>query len=305
MPDRRQIPSIWRSRFDYFLIWGHGVKHADEIIARIASTESLRIVRIQYYRPPNLPRFVRAVYSHDYAPFHHLKAKTRYLLETEPLVLIVVVENECPGAQAVGTGAFRHFESPVIKVIKEDIRDRFNEKLADRRTENHVIHASDNEEQTDKLLKHIGLRTGIDLFLRRPNPVLDVVYHLQPFTEFKVQLVNADSLSCRILQGTPHQYDKLLLPIDQTPQTLFLKGHHDPYRSYLAKFTGWLLTDYYSLSNFADMAKRLDYQKMTSMGRYIVAERTEAGRLAVLDGVHRAAILNHRKVQSFPVVVVA
>jgi len=41
------------------------------------------------------------------------------------------------------------------------------------------------------------------------------------------------------------------------------------------------------------------------MGRYIVAERTEAGRLAVLDGVHRAAILNHRKVQSFPVVVVA
>ena len=67
------------SRYDFFLIWGHGLKFSDEIIKMIEDTKEITIKKIFYYKPKSISKFVKQVYSYDYVPFSHLKGKTRYL----------------------------------------------------------------------------------------------------------------------------------------------------------------------------------------------------------------------------------
>lgn len=270
----------------------------------VAACEHLSIVRLQYLRPSSISRFVRAVYSFDYAPFHHLKAKTRYLLKTPPLVLLVFVENHQPDEEVVGDGVFRHIESARIRGVKEAIRDRFNDRHADRRTENHVVHASDNETQTDQILRHIGFPEGTQLFRSRPNPIIDAVYHLRPFSSFRIERVPLDRLFCRVLCGTPTHYELRPTPIAATPQTAFLDGRPAAYREYLSTFQGWQLTDFYSEEKFERLAQSLDYSRAAAKGSFVIAEPSGAAGLAVLDGAHRAAILRSRGIATAPVAIV-
>ena len=118
-----------KKRYDYFLIWGNGMLYKEEILDIIRSKEFLKILRIMDYRPKSIARFIRTVYSYDYAPFQHLKAKTRYLLKTDPDVTLILVRNESPREIYRGQGAFRHIECERIKSMKQEIRNRFTPKL--------------------------------------------------------------------------------------------------------------------------------------------------------------------------------
>lgn len=301
--DRILTPRAWLTRYDYFLIWGHGLQFAESIVDLIASCDGLRIVRLQYHRPKNIRRFVRVVYSYDYAPLLHLKDKTNYLLGTQPLVLFVFVENLSPAEIMVGEGVFRHAESSRIKALKEHIRDHFNERREDRRTENHVVHASDNQMQTDQILKYIGVREGTIAFRKRPNQVIDTAYHLPSFYKFRFENAPVEKLCCTILRGTPDDFCGVTTPLAETPHASYLRGDKTAYEEYLAKFGGWHLCDYYSLRKFQRLSETFDYERLTAVGCYIVVGRQKSGRLVILDGVHRAAILASRGAKNIPVVI--
>ena len=154
------------NRYDYFLIWGNGLKYRDQIINEIRKDSNFQIIKILHHKPKNIKELVQAIYSYDYAPFCHLKSKTEYLLKTAPEVDFIFVKNIDPREDYVGEGEFRHIESQNVKLLKERIRDNYNKRKDDRRTEEHVIHASDNQDQTDYILRYLGFNDG----LKDPKP---------------------------------------------------------------------------------------------------------------------------------------
>lgn len=145
-----------KQRYDYFLIWGHGLPYQDQILQVIESDLALKIIHIQRFRPRDLPRFVNEIYSCDYAPREHLKSKTDYLM-TLPIneVMIIYVLNTDVQEVMRGEGAYRHVECDRIKRIKDMIRRRFNPRVDGRQTEWHVVHASDNETHTSRLFLYV------------------------------------------------------------------------------------------------------------------------------------------------------
>ena len=150
-----------KQRYDYFLIWGHGLPHQEQILEMIQADPALKIIDIRPFRPRDLPRFVNEIYSCDYAPREHLKAKTEYLL-TLPIndVVVIFVLNTDVQEVMRGEGAFRHPECDRIKRIKDAIRNRFNPRVDGKRSEWHVVHASDSEAQTSRLFRYLQFVGG-------------------------------------------------------------------------------------------------------------------------------------------------
>src|SRR4030042_1799051 len=187
-------------RFDYIIIWGHGLKYRDEIVDKIHSHKDMRIIKTIYHRPKTVRRLVKAVYSYDYAPLRHLKSKTRYLMKTPKEAFFIFIENRNPNEDFYGKGIFRHFESTTMKQLKEEIRNEFNERIDGKRTEDHVIHASDNELQTHMILQYLGL--GGLQFLKKKHPILEVPFYIRRCSKFVIKNVPIDSLVCNIVDGT-------------------------------------------------------------------------------------------------------
>ena len=183
-----------KTRYDYFLIWGNGIQYKHAILDIIRRQPSIHIVKIQNHIPNSIPKFVKTIYSYDYAPLQHLKAKTNYLLKTDPDVMFIFVHNQDVQEVYRGKGAFRHIECEQITIIKKEIRDKFNPRQNGKRTEEHVIHASDNESQVDHILRYLGYKTGLNLFKHVPNPLLTLPYYLGKFDKFSIQRINASQL---------------------------------------------------------------------------------------------------------------
>jgi len=293
-----------KERYDYFLVWGNGIPHKEEILGIIRSKEFIKILRIMDHRPKSIARFVRKVYSYDYAPFEHLKSKTRYLLNTEPVVILIFVCNKRPREMYRGEGAFRHIECELIKSVSEQIRDRFNPRKNGKRTEEHVLHVSDNESQVDHTLKVLGFKDGIELLKNVPNPILSSPYYLPKFKEFTIKHINSSQLHCNILRGTRESYWKEAVEIEKTPHFAFLSGDTMFYKEYLARFLGGPLTSDYSIEKFRALSRNFAYLENSYATSYILVRESRPSRYIVSDGVHRVSILKFRGVDSFPVAVI-
>ena len=66
-------------RYDYLLIWGHGLQYKNEIVNEIESNPNFKIEYFIYHEPKSIKKLVNEIYSYDYAPVFHLKGKTKYL----------------------------------------------------------------------------------------------------------------------------------------------------------------------------------------------------------------------------------
>ncbi len=296
-----QLPK--RSRFDYFLIWGHGLKYKEAIIGMIRSTPNLEIRKIVSHKPLSIRHLVRTVYSYDYAPFRHLKAKTEYLLSTQSEVLFIFVHNTNPKEVMRGNGRFRHKECLRIKALKDAVRDRFNVRKDDKRTEDHVIHASDNESQTSHMLKYLGYKNGAAYLRNEPSRVLPYPFYLGRLDNFSVRLASSSELLCSILTKKNGETEIARVPIDQTPQYACLAGDPDAYRNYLAQFEGGPISGDYSVDRLLDMSKEFRYLAPPNALSYVLTQPLADGKKLILDGVHRSAILVFNKVTTFPIAI--
>lgn len=285
-------------RYDYILIWGNGLQYEDEILQHIRVHPDFDVIHFLSHKPKSISTFVKAVYSFDYAPFWHLEGKTQYLLSTVPEVKIIVFRNNNPDEDYLGDGDFRHLESITVKRFKEKLRDLYNERKNDRRTENHVIHATDNQEQTDYLLSYLGYRDGLKTIIKHSNKFIKSPWHLGDVTEFEVEQVAVDEVKCRIITGGKPE----VCEIEKSPHYLTLAGENDCYDDYIKRYQGVFLQDDHTLKNFTKLASNFEYLSSGHENDYILVKKDTHG-YTVYDGLHRLAILKSRKVEKLLVAI--
>ena len=295
---------LGRERYAYFLIWGNGLQYKKEIINLLRNAEFIEILRIMKYRPKSVDHLVNAIYSYDYAPIQHLKGKTQYLLKTKPDAVFIFIRNMDPKERPFGTGAFKHTECERVKQIKEDIRNKFNPRKNGKRTEEHVVHASDNESQVDHILKYLGFKEGINLFKTTPNSVLSVPYYISKFEEFTIRRIKPSQLYCNILRNINGIITPEAIPIGETPHFTCLTGNPKPYKTYLTEFLGGPMTCDYSVDNLMKLSENLRYLSPPHDTSYVLVKECRQNKFLILDGVHRASILKFRKVKSITVAVI-
>ena len=290
------MAGLKKVRLDYFLLWGHALKDAEEILSMIRKDPMLWVIRLHRYAPKRIETLVKAIYSHDYAPLGHLRAKTAYLQSTPPNVLFVFVENKDVQEVLRGNGCFRHIECDRIRAIKDAVRSRFNPVIGGRTSEHHVIHASDHQSQTDHILKFLGLPGGVDE-LRRPGGILQWPYHIPAPRKYRIRTVSIDALRCSLLACFPPSWTgsvppKITCLIKESPHYAALVGDTDRYRHYLARARGTLLCDDHSPEHLQRLKKSLQYLEAPFQSEYILTrECPEKGHFVILDGLHRASVL--------------
>jgi hypothetical protein len=274
------------ARYDYLMIWGHGLQYTSQILQIIRSDSRLKIISVVKRDVENMEQFVKDVYACDTVPFEHLVAKTKYLLTTPAQILFVLVQNLDPQEAFFGEGAFRHIQSKRIKEVKENIRNKFNpRKESGERTEYHVIHASDYPSQVEHGLSILGL-PPLAHYQVDPHPSIDAPYHLGKLSDVKNADVSVVDLYASIL-------DQGLVPIKDTPHYQFVNGNRSPYIEYHSNNFGTRLTDDHWPESFDQKIKNFQYGQDLENGRknLILVAPLPRGGYQILDGVHRAAIL--------------
>jgi len=284
-----------KKRLDYFLIWGNGLQYTRQIMDIIRRHKDLEIIYITKKSVSDIGKFVQDIYACDTVPFKHLIAKTRYLLRTRPEIIFMLVKNNKAQEKLFGQGQFRHIQCQLIKDVKEEIRNKFNPRVNGKRTEEHVIHASDYESQVEHVLKVFGL-PPIEFYTRQPNPDLDVPYHITPFDDYLIKEVDIDNLYANILGAG-------VVPITETPHYKYLTGDRSTYQTYYERYFGKQLTEDHFPDAYDLMLAIFKYDFTTKDGRrsLILAKMLDNNKYQILDGVHRAAILKHQGIKTITI----
>lgn len=286
-------------RIDYFLIWGNGLIFEDDILSMIerSSFEILYIIR---YKPKKLNKLIRAIYSYDYAPFEHLKAKTRYLYSTHAEVLFIFVRNLHPQEYYSGEGPFRHIECSHVKMLKTKIREYFNPRIDGKFTHNHIVHASDNSLQTHNILKWLGKSQGIYDILPQPFPFINLPSYILKPNSFKLCMVPINNISCRNILGDRWNYKTKEIRLDESVQYRSFVEGPQVYTEYLRTFRGTALKVHYSMDRFSELAKDFSYLAIPNTNDYIILSEKQGNckQYVILDGLHRAAILKRMNYDS-------
>jgi hypothetical protein len=281
-------------RYDFFTIWGNGLSHAEAILDILRGEENLEIMRIESRKVKDMKSFVFGLYACDPVPLEHLRSKLCYLFKERPEVIIVLVKNLAPEEGYFGEGSFRHLQCAYINRIKQQIRDLFNPRIDGVRTEDHVIHASDYEEQVDYMLKMLGYSEGIrylddddwGLPFRKP-------YHIPRPKIYTFKTLQIRDLRASILVDLgPRGIKTELVEIHRTPHFRAFRDGGKAYADYIKRFRYTLLTDDQSLEKLLQM-NGLSISEIKAFDQILV--RPVACGFQILDGVHRAAVaLNHQ-----------
>ena len=274
------------NRNDYFLIWGHGIKFQDKIIDLIEKNKNFTIKYFYKYKIKNINKFISNIYFNDYTPINHLKNKTKYLKKTNQEVLFIFVENKLPKEFKVKAFNKYHIESQTINSFKNLIRYKFNPKIEGKITHDHVIHGSDNHNQTKHIIKFLGHRNlnYSTIYESEQNN-----FEFQSSYEFKKILFK--KIKARILINQPSSKTKLV-DIVKTPHFKFLKKKRKQYLKYIKLFRGIGLNKYYSEKKFKNLIKNFKYLKNKFQRNHICAEKV-GKNYVITDGLHRASILKH------------
>ena len=287
-------------RIDCIIIWGHGLKYFDDILSAIRENKSFEVLRIQKYKPTNIKKFVKEVYSYDYAPFWHLKEKTKYLLNTPKEVCFIFFENLYPDEDYLDVGYFRHKESKTLKKFKEELRDKYNPYKNNIRTHDHIIHATDSQGQTKSILKYLGFDMGVNLFIKN-NKCINNPYYLKDFHKLNIFNIKCNELYCNVVEGVGWDDYKIITKnVYDSPQYISLTGSIEKYESYIKKFLGGPLTEDYNVGRYKRLSKKFKYLDSPYENSYVIVKNVQ-GRLVIQDGLHRAC--NHIK-QGYEIITI-
>ena len=281
------------SRVDSIIIWGHGMKFFAEILLELEENNNFQILKIIKHIPKSQKHLVREVYSFDYAPFVHLKSKTKYLHQVKNEVCFIFIKNLAPNEDFYGDGRFRHVESVPLKQFKESLRDRFNPYKNGIRTHNHVIHATDNQTQTHHLLKYLGYKEGIYTFLKSKE-IFNIPEFILKKDTFSIVEIDYEDISCNIAIGESwNSYSLQERKVKESPHYQSLLNGDEIYNDYWKKFIGGPIKAYYSPIKFFKLKTEFNYLKEPYNNSYIIVKKYN-NKYHVLDGLHRAALHFHQ-----------
>jgi hypothetical protein len=279
--------NLIHSRFDCILIWGHGIKYLKDILKDIRENENFEILKIQRHNPKSIKSFVKQMYSYDYAPFWHLKNKTKYLLKSSNEVCFIFIKNLNPNEDYLDEGDFRHKESLSLKKFKEELRDKYNPYENLIRSHNHVIHATDSESQTEHMLNYLGYNEGVSLF-EAENNFIDAPYYLKGYFNLLFQEISVDDLYCNIIEGDSwNKYNTKKVKVEESPQFIGLTRNMNIYKLYVDKFIGGPLQEDYNLDRYKKISSGFEYLKSPYETSFILVEKMN-DKYLILDGLHRA-----------------
>ncbi|CAH6803500.1 conserved hypothetical protein [Vibrio chagasii] len=277
------LPSI--TRYDCFLIWPHGLGELTNILEYIESTKGFKIKLVKRKTVNNFNKFIREVYSFDYAPWQHLKSKTKYLRSVGNEVCFIFVENLNPQEDFVDFGEFRHIECDNVKNVKNHIRKRYNPRDGSgEMTHDHIIHATDNFAQTIEMLSI----AGFPIKSLKENCILNTPWFLGDINKFIVKNVAVEDLKCRVLL----EGESEIKSVKESPQYTCLEDGiiSQEYKQYLDQNMGRGLLSYYSIKKYCNLRKSFSYLSGDYKNDYIIVTKHERGYI-VLDGLHRLSIL--------------
>jgi hypothetical protein len=293
-----------KTRFDCIVIWGHGEVYLDDVLKEIRGDDHFDIVHIHKEKVKNIKKLVYQIYSFDYAPLFHLKAKVKYLEKTPPVVNFIFVKNHDVHEEFFGTGDFRHKESLRIKAFKEKIRDRFNPRDDKGQiTHDHVIHATDNESQTDAILKLLGYTAGVALFANK-NKIIETPHYIQEPSEFYIQEVSYSKLLCSNIIQNGDQILTKHLSIEESIQYRGLTVSK-LYEDYVSCFRGTALKQDYIVSKYHQLQTDFLYLATSHASDFVTVTKIfGSDKFLVLDGLHRASLHLHQGNQTIKVCVI-
>lgn len=279
---------IKNSRIDTILVWGHGVKFLDDILLEIEENKNFEILKIIKHIPKSQKKLVKEVYSFDYAPFYHLKDKTKYLMKVDKEVCFIIIKNILPNEDLYGVGAFRHIESVSLKTFKESLRDKFNSYENGIRSHNHVIHATDNDTQTHYLLKYLGYKNGLVTF-NNQKKIFNFPEHISEQTSLTLMKIDYENLICNVVAGDSwNSYELKAMEVRNSPHYQSL-SNMDIYNEYWKKFIGGPIKDYNSPKKFEALKSDFKYLKEPYYNSYIIVKK-HYDKYLIIDGLHRASL---------------
>lgn len=281
-------------RHDLFLFWGNGRACWHEMLGMIRDHGGFEILRCRRYKPLNMGWFIRRVYGTDRVPLEHLETKTRYLMDVEPEVLAVLVRNRQPRPAMTGEGVHRHQHCGAMTELKGAIRERFNPRFNGDRTQEHVIHGTDDPDQTEALLRLMGQQDGTAGAVGAGNQVLGTPGHVGRFDRFQLRLVEGAKLHARLLAGpaSARPLESRIIELRQTPHVDYVRGRKLPYEIYWRTYAFGGLENDHSPQAYDRLIEGFDYLRHPHERGYIVVRKMAGvdGWL-IVDGLHRAAIL--------------
>ena len=273
-------------RLDCFILWQHGFKFIFETLDSIEDN-NFKILEIKKIKTSSINKFLKIVYSHDYAPYIHLKSKLKYLKKSKnKYVYIISVLNNNKDEFFSGDKIFKHIESNSMNTLKWNLRKKYNDKDSKGNfTHNHIIHGTDSESQAIYLMKKFKFK----YYLQTKGIFPSHIYNRQSF-ELKKILTNSIT-SNLIIDKMPIEK-----PLNQTPHFLSLKGQRKEYENYLKSNLGIGIMRYHSLKKFDSLLNLIKNSNSFKMDPIILSKD-----LKIIDGVHRASILcylGHKEINS-------
>jgi hypothetical protein len=276
-------------RFDFFLLWGHGYDLLEILLKDLRKNPNFEILLIKKFHIRSMKKFIHRVYAHDYAPIWHLKSKTKYLKSVDPNVVFVFVWNSNVCLDYFGEGDFRHSESLTIKNFKGDFRKRFNPKTGNRISENHVIHASDNEQQTLDIANFLNLKNLLERMVSRKS-LINIPCFIDMPNSFKIHKVKISDLRCNVLTGNNWNDESInCVRIENTPHFQFIENASDEYELYINKHLGGGLIVDHDKEKFLALKASMK-KKFNANSINLIIVKKSLDFYIVLDGVHRLSI---------------
>ena len=278
-------------RKDFFLIWGHGIIYEEKIIDLIEKNKNFKIEYFFRYKTNNIKKLISNVYFNDYTPIYHLKNKTKYLNSIDNKeVLFIFCTNRKPKEIKVKSFNKFHIESLSVNSLKNSIRRKFNPKKKGKISHDHVIHGSDNQNQTEHVIKFLSNR---NLDLEKIYSINDHNFNYQKC--IKLKKVPIKKIKARILKKNNKKIETKIISLDKTPHFSFVKDNKKYYKQYLNKFRGIGLNYYYSIKKFSLLIKNFKYLGKNNENSYIKVKK-EKNSYIISDGLHRASILKFNKI---------
>ena len=276
-------------RFDFFLLWGHGFDLLETLLKDLRKNPDFEILLIKKFHIRSMKKFIQRVYAHDYAPLWHLKSKTKYLKSVYPNVVFVFIWNSNVCLDYLGEGNFRHSESLTIKNFKGAFRKRFNPKAGSIISENHVIHASDNEQQTLDIADFLNLKHLLERMVLRKS-LINIPCFIDMPKSFKIHKVKISDLRCNVLTGNNWNDENInCVRIEDTPHFQFIANASNEYELYINKHLGGGLIVDHDKEKFLALKASMKKKINTNSINLIIVKKS-LDFYIVLDGVHRLSI---------------
>ena len=286
-------------RFEFILIWNHGIQYYDKIIHKINSFKNLKIIKTIYQKINNIDNFINILYKLDNKSIQHIKTKTQYLKGLDKNFVLIFIKN----TQNIDPNNI----CEDIYKLKWQLRNEFNPKFKDSNyhphpssplkkgiTHNHIIHANDNNRESLYLANQLGFLNQLE---NSENYKFNIPIHIPIININNVKKVNIEKLIINLweqksifIKDSPH-YNFVELVCNNRNTT---NSKYDIYINNI--LDNFVNIDY---SHKQDRFKKLIYEFDINKCGYLICSGN-----VIKDGSHRASIALYKKINELNVIMI-